>query len=62
MKLISEVFCQKKESKVSYALIDDESAVEFLTKNQTEVENKIMENFKKQRISELQNELNLLIK
>lgn len=60
IKLISEVFGQKKESNVSYALVDDESAVKFLTSNQTEVENKIVENFKKQKIAELQNELNKL--
>ena len=61
IKLISEVFNQKKRVNVSYALIDDESAVNFLTVNQKEVENKINEHYKKQRIIELQNELNQLM-
>lgn len=61
IKLISEVFNENKEFNVSYALVDDESALKFLITNRHEVENKIMESYKKQRIIELQNELNNLM-
>lgn len=62
INIITEVFNQKKELNVSYELADDESAIKFLIDNQTELESKIIENFKKQRIAELQNELNKLTK
>lgn len=61
VKMISDIFAQKKQFNVSYALIDDESAVKFLFANHKELENKITENFKKHRIIELQNELNKLM-
>ena len=60
IKLISEVFNQNKEVNVSYALVDDESALKFLIENRNVVENEIMESYKKQRIIELQNELKKL--
>ena len=63
INLISEFFDQKEKANVdgSYVHLDDEQAVKFLKFNANELKKFIEENFKKQRIKELQAELNELM-
>lgn len=62
IKTISEIFNQKKQSNVSYALVDDVTVINFLRDAEKEIETELVENFKKQRINELENELKELTK